>query len=112
MYQTQKLTEDELLKLSYQYHQLTDELAIYRENMRKRSYRRNYTEHERAKHLSQYRFLVLSIRETVKTLFDHGHYDRKLLKSVIFNRFIDIPTRWSAAVKLYLSKFGFTDSIE
>lgn len=112
MYKTQKLTEDELLKLSYQYHQLTDELAIYREHMRKRSYVRNYTQAERDKHMAQYRFLVLSIRETVKTLFDHGHYDRKLLKSIIFNRFIDLPTRWAAVKKLYLINFGFTDNIQ
>ncbi len=112
MYKTQKLTEDELLNISNQYYELTDELEIYRKHMRGRKYIRTYTQGERDKHMAQYRFLLMAIRESVHTLFAHGKSDRQMLKHVIFNRFIDLKTRWSAVKKLYLYIFGFTDNIK
>lgn len=98
------LTKEHLEQLKTQYYSLSDELDIYRKNMKCRKYINTYPKSEREKHLQQYKFLKFAINETISALIDHGYADNKILKSALFNRFLKFKTRFKAAVNLYYNK--------
>ena len=91
-----KLTDEQLAQLRQQYYSLTEELALYRKNMRGRKYRINYPSKEREQHMKQYLFLKLSLKETVKVLMLYKAVDEQLLIDCVFNRFLPLGLRLKA----------------
>lgn len=96
-----KLNEDELVRITCQYHYLTDDLEIYRKNMRGIKYRRSYPAAEREKHKKQYKFLRFSLNETVMVLILHNHAGLDLLSDAMKNRFLTFRTKWIVLKKLF-----------
>lgn len=97
----QKLNNEELEKLTLQYHSITIDLEIYRVNMKGRKYRKSYSAAERDKHKKQYRFLKLALNETVMVLILHDYADFDLLTRSLRNRFLTFRTKWIVFKKLF-----------
>lgn len=91
-----KLTDEQLEQLKQQYYSLTEELNIYRKNMRGRKYRDTYPQAEREKHMHQFKFLKFSLLETVKIMIAERHYDEQMAIDFVFNRFLPIGLRLKA----------------
>lgn len=91
-----KLTEEQLAQLKQQYYSLTEELNIYRKNMRGKKYSDTYPQTEREKHMHQFKFLKFSLLETVKILIAERHYDEQMAIDFVFNRFLPIGLRLRA----------------
>lgn len=96
-----ELKKEELVRLTCQYHSISEELEIYRVNMKGRKYRKSYTAADREKHKQQYRFLKLSLNETVMVLILYNHADFDLLSHALRNRFLTFKTKWIVIKKLF-----------
>lgn len=96
-----KLTKDELEKLERQYDSLTEELEIYRQNMRGIKYLKNYPAEERKKNRHQYKFLKYSLNETVKVLILHDSDKVQCLSDVLQNRFLTFRTKLFIVKKIF-----------
>jgi hypothetical protein len=96
-----KLTKEDLEKLERQYDSLTEELEIYRQNMRGIKYRKNYPSSEKRKHRHQFKFLKFSLNEAVNTMVIHDYGDFDLLSDALRNRFLTFRTKWIVLKKIY-----------
>lgn len=110
MYNNSQLTEDKKREMIYHYYKFTDNLVIYRKNMRMKSYRYKYSENEMEVHSSQYRSMKSLLAKLAENLLVIDP-DIAVYKHMIFNRFLPFKLRFVAIKKYYFRAFGFADYI-
>lgn len=98
------LTEEELTALEKQYWELTQTLEGYRQEMRRRNYRKIYSESVRERADQQFAFFKSALNETVLTLIDQQALSVNTAMDALWNRYMKLSTRFKLSGYILLGK--------